>query len=89
MRFNVRRYLGNLLLTVDISANSLLGGAPDETLSSRLGRWKDSRKRYQRWIAAPFAWALDHIDKGHVDGAEKHEREIIHRPEALDDEPDD
>lgn len=34
----VKRYLWNNLLSLDQSLNTLTGGDPDETLSSRLGK---------------------------------------------------
>ena len=34
------RYLWNVLLSLDQLGNSLLGGDPDETISSRVGRIK-------------------------------------------------
>lgn len=89
MALNIKRWALNLLLSVDLTVNTVLGGAPDETMSSRLGRWKDSKSRTKRWIAAPFVWVLHKIDPGHVDKVEQYEKEIIHREEALDDKPGD
>lgn len=34
----VRRYLWNVLIGLDQFANTLLGGDPDETISSRMGK---------------------------------------------------
>lgn len=43
------RYLVNLLIAIDQAGNTVLGGAPDETLSSRLGKAK-SRCRACYWV---------------------------------------
>jgi len=90
MRFNPRRWLANVILvTIDLFPNALLGGAPDETLSSRMGRAKDRPKGFGPWLARTFCKGLDWIDKGHCDKVEKGELERDHRPESLDDKPDD
>lgn len=34
----VKRYIWNLLISIDQFFNTLLGGFPDETLSSRMGK---------------------------------------------------
>jgi hypothetical protein len=34
----VKRYIWNILLSLDQLLNSILGGFPDETLSSRMGK---------------------------------------------------
>jgi len=39
MRY-IKRYIWNLLISIDQFANTLLGGDPDETLSSRLGKYQ-------------------------------------------------
>jgi len=38
------RYIWNILVAVDQLANTLFGGDPDETISSRLGKWTRSGK---------------------------------------------
>ena len=35
----LRRYFRNILIGVDQLGSSLLGGDPDETISSRVGKW--------------------------------------------------
>ena len=37
----MKRYFWNLLISIDQLANTLLGGYPDETLSSRMGKRVD------------------------------------------------
>lgn len=34
----MRRYLWNILISLDQLANTILGGDPDETISSRMGK---------------------------------------------------
>jgi len=36
----VKYYIWNLLIAVDQLVNTIFGGDPDETISSRLGKWK-------------------------------------------------
>jgi hypothetical protein len=43
------RYLFNLAIAIDQMVNTLLGGDPDETLSSRCGK---SRCRFCKWLCA-------------------------------------
>lgn len=35
----IKTYLWNLLIAIDQLANTVCGGDPDETISSRLGKW--------------------------------------------------
>lgn len=42
----IARYLVNQFLAVDQAANTMFGGHPDETLSSRLGRTINNNHRY-------------------------------------------
>jgi len=34
----IKKYLFNLLIAIDQAANTVLGGDPDETISSRMGK---------------------------------------------------
>lgn len=39
-------YVWNILISIDQLANTIFGGDPDETISSRLGKWsRDGRHR--------------------------------------------
>ena len=62
------RYLLNLLLGLDQLGNVILGGDPDETISSRLGRLATEHGGEIPWTR-PFSrlagWALDRIDADH------------------------
>ena len=89
MGFNPLRWVGNILLVADEAVNSLLGGAPDETISSRMGRWKHKKKGGEAAVGKAISGALDVIDKGHTDKVADDERRTPHRPESLNDEPGD
>jgi len=56
----VRRYLWNLLISVDQLINTLFGGDPDETVSSRLGK-QTEHCRLCRW----FCKLLSKLDPDH------------------------
>lgn len=88
--FSLRQWAYNCWIVLDQALNSLTGGAPDETLSSRLGRLKDDptkpiRQRLARIICA----ILDIFDPGHCDRTEQGEKDSPHRPESLDDKSGD
>ena len=58
------RYILNNLIAIDQFINVIFGGAADETISSRLGRHKDTNK-----VAAFFAKIVDTLffwDKNHT-----------------------
>jgi ribosome biogenesis GTPase A len=60
----VKRYVWNLLISVDQLINALLAGAPDETLSSRMG--KHVRKN-DCVLCKIICRLLNIIDKGHCE----------------------
>lgn len=53
----MRRYLWNLFIAWDQSINTLLGGDPDETISSRVGRASIAGKRWARLAES----MIDHL----------------------------
>ncbi len=55
-----QRYLLNLFISVDQLANTIIGGDPDETISSRMGKRVDTCKLC-KWICS----ALNLLDKRH------------------------
>jgi len=59
----VKRYIWNLLIAIDQLGNTILGGDPDETVSSRLA--KLNRKGHK--IGVIGCKLLDKIDKGHCE----------------------
>lgn len=36
---NIKKYIFNILISFDQFVNTLAGGYPDETISSRMGKW--------------------------------------------------
>jgi len=56
----MKRYFFNILIWLDQGSNAVLGGDPDETLSSRFGKAKD-RCRVCRWAC----WLLDRLNPDH------------------------
>jgi len=56
----MRKYLKNILIAIDQGFNALIGGDPDETISSRAA--KNQHKWYWRWIGYFLEW----IDPGHL-----------------------
>lgn len=56
----VCKYVWNVLISVDQLANTILGGDPDETISSRAGK----RQYKSRW-ATVLCWFLNKVDTNH------------------------
>lgn len=44
MASKVKRYFWNILISFDQFVNTIFGGDPDETISSRLGKWHRAGK---------------------------------------------
>ena len=65
---SVGRYVKGVLLGIDQLGNTILAGAPDETISARTGR--NIKKRGWRVLG----WFLNKVDDGHTDGAIRSER---------------
>lgn len=74
-----------MLLGIDQLGNTILAGAPDETISARTGR--NIKRRGWRVLG----WALNKIDKGHTTDAIKSERTGRQQAPAYKDvyDPDD
>jgi cyclophilin family peptidyl-prolyl cis-trans isomerase len=62
----IRKYMYNLLLSLDQLLNTILGGDPDETCSSRVGKYYKG-SIFHKVINKIFFWQKDHcvesIDK--------------------------
>lgn len=43
------RYFWNILIAIDQLANTIFGGDPDETISSRCGKWHRLGKHKKGW----------------------------------------
>ncbi len=70
----VARYFWNLLISVDQLFNTILGGYPDETMSSRMG--KRLVKKKDCALCAFLCRLLNYLDENHcVDAIEWDEGE--------------
>ena len=58
----VCKWFWNMLIATDQWFNALLGGDPDETISSRAGK----RQKTQKW-AKILCWFLNKIDSNHCE----------------------
>ena len=59
----VKRYIWNLLISIDQLANTILGGYPDETLSSRWGKLARKNHKFSMFMCK----VLHIFDKGHCE----------------------
>jgi hypothetical protein len=57
-------YLWNVLIAIDQLFNALTGGDPDETVSSRMGRWSQLGG-WRAIVAKPICWLTSLFDKDH------------------------
>ena len=79
----MRKWIWNCLISLDQHVNTIFGGYPDETISSRLGKRKLSRGGNLLWsdwlgLAKPLDWALNQIDPGHsIDSIEYDEGDPV------------
>ena len=74
----LKRYIWNVLIAIDQFFNVIFGGDPDETISSRLGKWLDYPKTTLRYkIANIICFLLRKLD-------EKHCRRSIEKDEGED-----
>ena len=60
----IKKWTVNMLISVDQLANTIFGGDPDETISSRAGKRDGSHK-----IATAICWTLNKVDPGHCKDA--------------------
>lgn len=71
------KWILNILISIDQLGNTILGGDPDETISSRLGKIKvkhGGRIPLYRPLSKAVDWGLDRIDPNHsIDAIEKDE----------------
>jgi len=59
----VKRFIWNLLISIDQLGNTLLGGDPDETISSRMGK----RARKGDRLGICVCKVLDVFEKDHCE----------------------
>jgi hypothetical protein len=73
----IGKYLLNILIGIDQLGNTILGGDPDETISSRLGKLKVKHGGSIPWyrpLSKIVDWGLDKIDPHHsIDAIEEDE----------------
>jgi hypothetical protein len=62
----ISKYFWNILIAIDQFANTVLAGDPDETMSSRFGKWKTA-DGWRREVAYVVCRCLHWIDKGHCE----------------------
>ncbi|MFH2011696.1 MAG: hypothetical protein ABIJ37_03175 [Pseudomonadota bacterium] len=71
------KWLFNILLSIDQFGNTLFGGDPDETISSRLGKMKKKHGGKIPWyrpLSKIIDYGLDTIDPNHsIDAIEEDE----------------
>ena len=60
----MKRYLWNLLVALDQLANTILAGDPDETISSRAGKYV---LRGRGWFPCQFCKLLAMFDQNHCE----------------------
>lgn len=59
-------WIGNIFTSIDQVVNSLFGGDPTETISSRLGKWLLLEiDTIRTFIAQGICWFLDLFDSNH------------------------
>lgn len=69
----MKKYLLNLLIGIDQLVNTILGGYPDETISSRIGK---RVVKGDSWLCNSLSKLLNLVDKNHcIDAIEKDEGE--------------
>lgn len=62
----LKKYFWNLLIAVDQLFNTILLGDPDETISSRLGKWLELPKEKWRYkVAKVICKGLRRLDSRH------------------------
>lgn len=64
----LKKYFWNVVIAVDQLVNAILGGDPDETISSRLGKVV-ARNADSNNLAWLICYMLDWIDPGHCQKA--------------------
>lgn len=71
----VKRYFWNNLIAIDQLGNALLGGDPDETISSRTAK-RVHDQRWAYWLCRALHWFdRDHCEKSRED--DRGRRDVI------------
>ena len=74
----MKKWLFNVFIGLDQFANTLILGAPDETISSRCGRGYG-----KKWYWTKLGNCLNWLQPNHIQMAVESERERLHEPEEL------
>ena len=53
----IKRYVWNLLIAFDQGVNTVCGGDPDETISSRMGKWSRKGENNHGWRKPLYKFA--------------------------------
>ena len=72
----ILKYCLNVLIGLDQFGNAILGGDPDETISSRLGKLKVRHGGNIPWyrpLSKVVDWGVDKIDPNHSIDAIEHD----------------
>jgi hypothetical protein len=69
----IKRYFVNLLIAIDQLGNTIIGGDPDETISSRAGKNITVRARERRGGWYWLCRALHVLDPNHCKDAIEHD----------------
>lgn len=57
----MKRYFLNILIAIDQFINTIVGGDPDETISSRVGKRRDNREVFwAKVVDKIFFWQENH-----------------------------
>ncbi len=76
----IKKYVINLLISIDQFFNTLLGGFPDETISSRAGKWIRANSQAKGGVFYWLCRALHMIDPNHcLDAIEEDEGNKLYR----------
>lgn len=79
-------YVWRILISIDQSVNTLFGGEPDETISSRWGRMiRDARHKKKKapWYARFGCALLNRLDKDHCAASIEYDDDGNPRPHHL------
>jgi hypothetical protein len=66
----IKKYILNILISIDQLSNTILGGDPDMTISGRAGR---ALKEGRCVLCRPLCWFLHLVDHNHCARADRNE----------------
>lgn len=80
----IGRYLLRVALALDRAGNAILLGSPEETISSRAGRWAARQDRgFKRRIGGAVCGLLELVDPGHCRAARATHRSYTERRRSV------